>query len=170
MHLTFCYIQKLNYLSIIFIFVVVFSSCQSENNQKVLYVQNQELFAEYKGKKELDIKYDEWKNVWKIKLDSLELTVNQLKNNNDNNEIFQQKAYEFQMTQNEFQQRAQELQSQYFEQVWKQLNSYIKEFGETNDCQLILGANGDGSIMYAVEEIDITKEVISYVNDRYEGK
>lgn len=34
---------------------------------------------------------------------------------------------------------------------------------------VILGANGQGSLMYATEKIDVSKEISTYINQRYAG-
>ncbi|MFD2433838.1 OmpH family outer membrane protein [Mesonia maritima] len=54
-------------------------------------------------------------------------------------------------------------------QVWNRLNAYMREFGEQNDYQLILGTRGDGNIMHAAKKLDVTKAFIKFANDRYEG-
>jgi outer membrane protein len=59
---------------------------------------------------------------------------------------------------------------QYTDEVWKQLNQYIKEFGIENGYDYIIGANGEGSLMYAKEQHDISKELTLYVNEKYAGK
>ena len=52
-----------------------------------------------------------------------------------------------------------------FEQVvWEQINRAVAEFGKEKGYDYIFGAKGDGSIMYASDEKDITKEVIAYIN------
>jgi hypothetical protein len=35
---------------------------------------------------------------------------------------------------------------------------------------MIFGANGQGSLMYADEQTDITTPLLEYINDRYDGK
>lgn len=53
--------------------------------------------------------------------------------------------------------------------IWNQLNQYIQDFGKENKYTFILGANGQGTIMYADNEKDVTNVVIEYVNNRYNG-
>jgi len=54
------------------------------------------------------------------------------------------------------------------EQVWKRLNPLIMEFGKKKALHLIIGANGMGSVLYNDEYYDLTGEIITYVNNRYE--
>jgi outer membrane protein len=53
--------------------------------------------------------------------------------------------------------------------IWNQLNQYIQDFGKENKYTFILGANGQGTIMYADDEKDVTNTITQYVNDRYNG-
>jgi outer membrane protein len=56
-------------------------------------------------------------------------------------------------------------------QVWSRLNPLIDDFGKQKDYQVIIGGNGMGSVLYSSEQKNITKELINYVNKRYnDGK
>jgi outer membrane protein len=57
----------------------------------------------------------------------------------------------------------------YQKQILLQINTYVKEFGKLNKYQYILGANGEGTLMYADESKDISAEVLQFINNRYEG-
>lgn len=55
--------------------------------------------------------------------------------------------------------------SESFERIiWENINKKVNEYGKENGLDYIFGANGDGSIMYASESNDITKEIIDYIN------
>jgi len=56
------------------------------------------------------------------------------------------------------------------EQVWKRLNPLLQKFGAENKLDLIIGANGMGTVLYTDENLDVTAKVIQYVNNNYEGK
>jgi Skp family chaperone for outer membrane proteins len=53
--------------------------------------------------------------------------------------------------------------------IWKQINQYIKDYGEQNGYDYIYGADGTGTLMYADKKNDITTDVSLYVNKRYAG-
>jgi outer membrane protein len=48
--------------------------------------------------------------------------------------------------------------------IWDQINAKINAYGKEQGYDYIFGAKGDGSIMYASDKKDITKEVIAYIN------
>ena len=49
------------------------------------------------------------------------------------------------------------------------LNDVILDYGKENECDYILGADGSGSLMYAKDSDDITKDVLVYINNKYKG-
>lgn len=54
--------------------------------------------------------------------------------------------------------------------IWKRLNPYLADFGKEHDYAYLYGANGSGTVLYADEDLDITQEIIEYVNKRYHDK
>ena len=56
------------------------------------------------------------------------------------------------------------------EQVWKRLNPIIQAYGKEKGYRMILGANGNGGVLYAESaSADITEDIIKYVNRNYAG-
>lgn len=60
--------------------------------------------------------------------------------------------------------------SDYTDKIWKQINEYTMEFGKEKGYDIVFGANGDGSLMYAEDGIDITNEIILFINKKYRGE
>lgn len=56
------------------------------------------------------------------------------------------------------------------QQVWSRINSYMQEYGVQNNYTIIMGTQGNGNIMYAQKELDITDNFIEFANQKYEGK
>ncbi len=52
-------------------------------------------------------------------------------------------------------------------QVITNINNAVIKFGEESGYDYILGANGNGSIMYANDSEDVTDELITYLNEKY---
>ena len=72
--------------------------------------------------------------------------------------------------QEEFKQANEALAQQYTNEIWSQLNQYMKDYGHTKGYQYIFGANGDGALLFADDAVNITEDVKGYVNDRYKGQ
>ncbi|HBG70607.1 MAG: hypothetical protein A2W93_09710 [Bacteroidetes bacterium GWF2_43_63] len=64
----------------------------------------------------------------------------------------------------------QEMLNKYNEEVFTQINQYVEEYGKQRNYSLILGAKGDGTIMFGSEEIDITDEIVVFINQAYLGE
>ncbi|TXD83466.1 OmpH family outer membrane protein [Subsaximicrobium wynnwilliamsii] len=54
--------------------------------------------------------------------------------------------------------------------VINDINDYVKEYGKRNDYDIIFGASGSGSIMYASEKADLTEKVLEGLNTEFDGK
>lgn len=71
--------------------------------------------------------------------------------------------------QQEFEKQNQSTTAESDAKIWNQINQYIKDYGKSHDYTFMLGANGDGNVMYAAESKNVTKDVIQYINNRYNG-
>lgn len=54
--------------------------------------------------------------------------------------------------------------------VWNRINPLLAEFGKEKGYDIIVGANGMGTVLYGKPAIDITQEVLDYINKEYEAK
>lgn len=72
--------------------------------------------------------------------------------------------------QQEFEKNNQEMNTDYNSRIWNRLNQYVSDYGKQKGCNFILGATGEGTIMYADKSLDATDELINYVNNRYNDK
>jgi Skp family chaperone for outer membrane proteins len=63
----------------------------------------------------------------------------------------------------------QKLQENYFKssnsKITQRLNTYLKNYAEEHDYQLILGSN----VLYSNKLIDKTQEAIIFINQKYDG-
>lgn len=60
--------------------------------------------------------------------------------------------------------------SMLFEGSLKQINGYVTGYAEANGYDIIFGATSDGTLMYAKSDLDLTDEVLKYMNSQYMGK
>ena len=150
------------------------------NSTKTAYVEITEVYNDFVLKKELEAKLDNLQQARKSIIDSLEL---QLKFASDRImkmeprdskkqkeiELFEQQRQEFLYKKKNFDEDNQMATQQYSDQIWKQLNQYIKDDGNEKGYDYIFGADGTGSLMFAGEENNVTREVKEYVNKKYTG-
>jgi outer membrane protein len=140
-----------------------------KNSRNIVFVDTAYLFNNFKMKEEFESQFNEIKKVKQQKLDSLYDAIILLKKGNgaeDLKSVERQYLYERKMA-IEDQER---LQSSYNSQIWTRLNQYIKEYGNEKGIDLILGANGEGTIMHGKEDMNISEAVVTYANTKYNGK
>jgi outer membrane protein len=169
--------MKINFW-ISFTAILLLLSCsvkEKEPEKKIVYIDNTKLYNEFKLTQELQTKLTEEFRVKKNSLDSLEMEVlSHAKLLQQSKNISQSEIQKFQLKKEDFLLRKQKLEEeqvqlteQYNSQILNQINQYIKEFGDENKIDLIVGSNGDGNVMYGSSELDMTDEAISYLNSKY---
>jgi outer membrane protein len=144
---------------------------------KIAYINSSKVFNEFKLKKELEKDLKKLESSRQSLIDSLKLDLNmKFEKVNGSKKVIQQEVDEYKRMQQQFYLKEKQfkddyeaLAGQYTEQVWKQLNQYIKEYGEKNAYDYILGTKGEGEIMYANDREDLTLKVTEYANSKYEG-
>lgn len=145
----------------------------------IVYVDNQRLFDGFQMKKELEQELLTRKGKQSFLADSLKGELIAMESNfatvaKEKQEQFQKeflaKRNQWISVTQQMEAAEKELESTYTTQIWNQLNQYVQDFGEQNGFDMIIGANGDGSLMYSKKTMDITDELTTYINKRYEGK
>ncbi len=163
--------------SILAITAFVISTIQYFTSPKTAYVSTAELYNEFNLKKELEGRYLREQGQRNKELDSIKLQVQ-----NRYTELLNQKSpdkaqiQKFEALESWYYQKEEEIKEEdgrqaqdYTEQVWKQLNQYIKEYGDKESYTYLYGARGEGNLLYAKDSKNVTKELIEFVNARYEG-
>lgn len=144
--------------------------------KKIAYVDIPKVFNGFEMKKELQGKYKQVELSRKRILDSLSFSLQMLakkmessKNDKDLIAEFDFKREDFFKTKNRLEEDNAALSAQYDKQILEQMSQYILDYGKNNKYDLILGADGNGTLMYANEKINISEEVTIYINNRYKG-
>lgn len=52
--------------------------------------------------------------------------------------------------------------------IWERLNPAIEQYGKEKGLEMLIGANGSGSLLYADKGRDLTDDLIKYINQKYE--
>jgi outer membrane protein len=149
------------------------------NKPKTAYVDLGKVYNEFQLKKELEGKLLQVQTLRQNQIDSMKLDLNVLARNvqseNAANKTelqnrFIERRKQYAVKEKEFSEETDRLTQEYDEQLWKQLNTYVKEYGKDNNYKYIFGAEGSGSIMYASDVDNITDQIVTYVNTKYQGK
>lgn len=143
----------------------------SRNMKRVVYVTTAEVFDGFKMTKEVNSDVKKIEQSKQTILDSIgdhlkKMQAGVIKTDEAN---FNFVKKEFLTKRNQFAEEITRLKQSSVEKIWKQINQHISEYGKEKGYDLILGANGEGSLMFAEENIDVTKEITEYINAKYDG-
>ena len=133
---------------------------QEVSRSEVVYIDISKMAEGYKFKKDLEA--EGTKNLYHIKntIDSLKM----IDKVNDNPVVDSQVFY----AERAFEQYYTVSNQEITKKVWDRLNPILEEFGKHNHYELIVGANGAGTVLYGAKKNDVTQEAINYINSRYE--
>jgi outer membrane protein len=134
---------------------------------KIAYVNTIELFNEFELKKELEENITQLKEIRTSILDSLKFEIKNLSRENAAQPLLEQKQKNLIEKQRLFEDEQQKLVQKFDQQILKQMNQYIGDYGKEHNFSIVFGASGEGTIMYAEKSLDITKEVKEYINAQY---
>lgn len=139
-------------------------------NTKIGFVNNADLFAEFTGKKDNEQKLKQLEFQQKRILDSLAVQVRAVQNSEVKTSELQKRLEGRYLTmQEEFSVELENLSQKYTDEIWQHINQYVSDYGEEKGYDVIYGTTGNGGIMYGKKDLNLTPELLNYINLRYEG-
>lgn len=158
-------------LSIVIAFVTIISIYAFTKTKKIAYINTNELFNSFKMTREIDKEVKKVEEIKQHVLDSLADGLKRIQSGivKVDEQRFSFLTQEFMIKRNQFADEISRMKQSNVEKIWKQINQYTADFGKQENYDIILGANGQGSLMYAEDNVNITKEVIEFINRKYEG-
>lgn len=133
--------------------------------QKIVYVDNQKLFDNFQMTKDLKKIGETEFNLKKKEIDSLYLRAQ-----GDLGESEKESLMKLLISKREeFDYFNQTYASIEATKIWNRIDSYVVKFSEEKKYKIIIGANSKRDVLFADKEIDVTQELMDYVNKRYEG-
>jgi len=129
----------------------------------IAYIDIEKLVNEYQFKK--DLEKDAGNNLYKIKLtiDSLEMirkTIADLQPTRIDTQLGHAKYV--------FDKYYDESTKAINKSIWERLNPIIEQYGKEHNLELLIGANGAGTLLYAKKRRDMTNDLVEYINRKYE--
>lgn len=147
--------------------ISLFNFNKSNKSNQTGYVLLNDIYEGFEMSKETKKKISAVEIKRNMMLDSLKLEVYKAEKSGSKEFEYAKQYYFFK--QQEFEKSNQQIQEQFDEQIWKQINQYVTEYGKENNYQYIFGANGNGSIMYVSQNDNVTEKVLEYINKKYKG-
>jgi len=132
-----------------------------KNEKKIVYADAIKLFNGYKFKLDLEQSSQASLNRLKNGLDSVSALYKVNPSDQQILQLVQQKQELLNQTYNK-------INKEINDKVWERLNPMIQEFGKKYHIDMMIGANGMGTLLYASDSYDVTDELIKYINENYE--
>ena len=150
---------------------------------KIAFVRTGVLLEQYQGMIEARQAYEKKRHSWQANLDTLTSEINEsievLEKEKptlsqtklqEREQALQVKQTQFVKYRDAIQQKAFQEDQQMTTTVLNRVNEFLEHYGKKHGYTLILGASGDGSLLYADEAQDITEAVIEALNQAYYGE
>ena len=152
------------------------------NEQKTAYVDTTVLIKEYKEMKDVEAQFTSKSDSVRKQLDSAaqsfqqEVQAYQSQMNSMSETDRKAKEQELMQKQQMLQQQQQMVGNKLREQsntvmdsIVTKIKDYVKDYGKENNYTYIFGSNESANIMYAEEGLDITQDILSELNEGYNG-
>lgn len=155
-------------LILLYSILAAVTSCgEKSDSSKIVFMNNVRVFEEFAMKKDYDKKMESELSPEANHLDSLETNINAIGNTADTLELFRLRKTYY-VSQQQYEQKYQTLSTQYTKEVNDRLNEYVKSYAEKNGVEIVLGSGGQGNVMYVKDALDVTDDLIKYINTAYE--
>ncbi|KAB1065898.1 OmpH family outer membrane protein [Salibacter halophilus] len=165
--------MKISYLLLLAILSIGCGKNSTEN--RIAYINTSTLISEYKGTEDMLNELDRIKSKSQTQVDSfknvLSVEYQNIRQTSQNDEASQFRVQNFKKMQNQFKEfREQELKKVSEKEqklsagILNLINSKVRKYGDEHDFDLIIGATENGSVMYGNDKMNITSDVLQYIN------
>lgn len=142
-----------------------------------VYVDTYKVYEGFSMKKKLQKELEESYNKNTSPIDSLKLEIkmlslsyNQSKQKNEEiKKVLIEKSNRAKLIEQEANMQREELVEKYNQEIWSQINQLIEDYGKENGFKMIIGASGNGTLMYGDASKNKTEDVLKYINQKYKG-
>lgn len=144
-----------------YLFFALFSE-----KRAIVYVDSVKLFEGFKMTNEMKRVGEKEFNDRKLVLDNLYSSLQ-----GSSVSVLQKKELMQQFIQGkeELEQFNQTFASEQTQKIWSRIRSYTSEFSKDQNYQLIVGSDNKQMVLFADEKIDVTNDLLTYLNKKYEG-
>lgn len=144
---------------------------------KLGYVKTGEVLQKYEAMAQANSQYASELSLVQANLDTLRQRYERLQVQARSASRNAQLSYQLGAAEKDFtqysqtaQQQMQQRQQQLTTEVLNQVNTFIQDYGKQQGYKIILGTTSEGSILYGLEEDDLTEIVIRELNTKYQQR
>ncbi len=153
--------------AVLFLVLLYFGYSQFFGAKKVVYVDNVTLFEGFFMTKEMKRVGEKQFNARKLQLDSLYAKLQSSAISEADKKVLMP---QFIQGKQELEQFNQNFASTEVSKIWSRIHDYTDEFSKQHNYKLIIGSDNKQSVLYANDDINITSELLSFINKKYEGE
>ncbi|MBN1115626.1 MAG: OmpH family outer membrane protein [Bacteroidales bacterium] len=148
---------------------------------KIAYVEVGKLMQEYKGMKAARAEFEKKTAQWQANVDTLiaefqdelkayekERSRMSSKEKELKEELLRNKQMQIGQYQEAIKQKSVDEEQILTQTAINSINDYIEEFGKEHSYKFIIGATGQGNLLYALDRYNITQEILAGLNMDYE--
>jgi outer membrane protein len=169
--------EILSVLSFLGVVIAIWLGVKQEQQNRLAYVNVNKLMLEYHAMEEAIEKYKDQNAKYRHSLDTLATSIQediakfeQSRKQLSNAQIKQReknlqlRQFQLEKYQHAIDAKMNEHDSELTEKIIREISEKIREYGRDHGYQIIMGA-GNGTIIYAEHGLDITEDVLKYLND-----
>jgi len=167
-------------LVIVFVSVLLFASC---TQSKIGYVDVEEIMKEYDATKDVEAALKSEQEKVGKSLDSLSAVFQgkvqdfykkarkmSAKARQAKEAELQQEQQGLQLKGQEAQQALQQKSQEEIKKLTKKLDKAVAKYAKANKFNMILGTQGNGTVMYGDDALNLTETILDILNEAYEDK
>lgn len=146
-------------------------------SKKTVFIDNYKVFDEFEFKKTQDTLLYKVEEEVSVQLDSITKALSNVRKEITTNTKSKELLLKYNALKKEYSAARQEAENtiktestRLTNEVYKKLNGYIEEYGKANSLDIILGSDGNGSVMYVDSTMNATEDVIDFINAKYRKK
>jgi outer membrane protein len=176
----------INILSVVAIFLalaaIAFAAVVYFNKKEIVYVDSMKLITNFKGAKVAKDAYEKKIAVWKANIDTLTMETNReiakyekekkgmsAREQKLSEELIGTKQQQLESYRQATAENASKEDQLVTGKVFKEINDFLKQYGEQKGYEFIMAATSAGNIVFAKKGNDITDEVLEKMNAEYQA-
>jgi outer membrane protein len=149
------------------------------SKEKRGYIELNKLYAEFNMTKEYTKTLQGSQEIKKARLDSMSFNIERLGKQIELDHLSatspEVQAYNIQVEnylslKKSYEEDDYLANEKYRNEINMQINKYVEEYAKEKNYDVIFGGNGSGNLMYLDERLNITEDVLNYINKKYEGE
>jgi outer membrane protein len=138
----------------------------SKLDKKIVYVDNNKIFEGFVMTKEMKRVGEKEFNSRKLVLDNLYTNLQSPSISASEKKVLMQ---QFVQGKEELEQFNETFAAEQTDKIWSRIKSYTSEFSKDKNYQLVIGSDNKQTVLFADEKIDVTNDLLIYLNKKYEG-